>query len=52
MQWPAVSTRSRAIAAPVQNVPCEPTIITAWRGPEARGALPVMALAVAVANRK
>ena len=30
-QWPAVSTRSRASAAPVQKLPCEPTIITMAR---------------------
>ncbi len=43
MQWPAVKTRSRAIAAPVQDVPCEPTINTALRpSGNADGAPPVM----------
>ncbi len=53
MQWPAVSTRSRAIAVPVQDVPCEPTIITAWRPPtSADGALPVIAKAGAGSTKQ
>ena len=48
-QWPAVSTRSREIATPVQVVPPDPTSSTTWRAlaVSAGGAPPTMANAFA-----